>query len=141
TAFATPADAPLRSLPPGLLLKNTEYRERHGGDTGFDGWLRHRRELRRMIGRYRRTAVACRVDAFLVIDADVEDHRRHAGAGEFGEILAGGRWRRSPELVAECRLQHIGDGCDHIGIIDDGLGALEDLDVGRGCTRHCSSSL
>ena len=44
-----------------------------------------------MIGRYWRAgAVACRVDTFLVIDADVKHHRRHAGAAEFGEILAGG---------------------------------------------------
>ena len=34
-----------------------------------------------------------------------------------------------------------GGGCDHIGIIHDGLGALEDLDVGRGRTRHRGSGL
>src|SRR6185295_20383076 len=93
-----------RSFAPGALIEHAKHRERHCGDAGFDGRLRHRREQRRMIGWYWRAAAACCVDTFLVIDADVEHHRRHACAGEFGENLAGGPGRRNPELVAECRL-------------------------------------
>ena len=47
-------------------------------------------------------------------------------------FLAGGPGRRNPELVAKCRLQNVGGGRDHIGIIHDGLGALGHPDIGRG---------
>ena len=45
-------------LPLGPLVERAQHGERHRGDAGADGRLRHRCKLRRVVGRQRRTAVA-----------------------------------------------------------------------------------
>ena len=115
-----------------MLIECAKDSERHGLDAGFDGRLRHRRELRRMIGRQLRPgSVACR--GHELVDADIEKHRRHPGIDEFGEILTRRTRRRRPELVTKRCLQHLLGGRDHPGIVRHGLGTLGDLDVG--CRR------
>src|SRR5690242_12467361 len=58
----------------GVLVEHGEHGERHRGDAGLDGRLRHRGEQRRMVARQRRpVSIARGGDAVGVVDADVEE--------------------------------------------------------------------
>src|SRR5262245_35184543 len=49
-------------LPFGLLVECAQHYERHRGDAGLDGRLRHRREQRGMVAGKRWAAIARRSD-------------------------------------------------------------------------------
>src|ERR1700693_4351483 len=91
------------SLHPSMLIERAQHRECHGLDAGLDSRLRHRRELRRMIGgQFGSGPIPCRSYTFRLVDADVEKHRGHSGIDEFGKVLTGRERRRGSELVTKC---------------------------------------
>src|SRR5215469_5596530 len=130
---------PLLAL--GPLVECAQHCERHRCDAGLDGRLRHRRDQRGMVAGKRRAALARGSDALWIVDADIEEHRGHAGIDVLGKILARGDRRRGPELVAEGRLQHLLGGRDNSGIVDDRLDTLADVNIRCRRIRHGATPL
>ena len=73
-------------LPLGPLVECAQRCERHRGDAGLDGWLRHRREQLGMVAGKRRSTLVGRRPLLRLVYADIEHHQRHVGYGKFGNL-------------------------------------------------------